>query len=29
MLLTSEIIACIIILTDSTGGDKKGKAKKT
>ena len=29
LLLTSEIIACIIILTDSTGGDKKGKAKKT
>ena len=28
LLLTSEILACIIILTDSTGGDKKGKGEK-
>lgn len=26
--MTSEILACIIILTDSTGGDKKGKGEK-
>lgn len=26
--MTSEILACIIILTDSTGGDKKGKDEK-
>ena len=28
MLLTSGDRACIIILTDSAGGDKKGKGEK-